>query len=430
MRPVHAVTQNRFGKRGIRLFRIATIRLLHLPRQVDWLRRSLHLPHNTALDPLLPGAKGGGVSIISTGQPKSFRRALPHLPLDPDHLTYFSTRTKERPTQEYVAVLERGSIWGYIHGAVFTSADQFVPTFTRDPWGPHLHQVWTCLRLPAPRRISGRALYLVTPEATDNYHHWMIDLLPRIGLVQRAGFSLSSFDHIILNHADRRYQWETLEALGIRKEQVIQINPSLRIQPDQLVVPSLKPSNEQMPAEHVQFLRQHFLKGATARPNRRLFLSRKDAPSRKLKNEDEVFALLRSHGFESVSLTGLSVVEQAHLFSQAEAIAGPSGAAFANLVFAPSGARVIEFASSSWLTVYHWMISARRGLHHTTLLGPGGPPPRELNISGRSADLEVELEKLSRFLASTTLHGAFRTRVELKSREKTNAVPPLASALR
>ncbi|HEU5079721.1 MAG TPA: glycosyltransferase family 61 protein [Opitutaceae bacterium] len=370
-------------------------------RGLDRLRRVLNLPANHTIDPLLCVENSRGMRIIQTRVHRKFRRAMPALPADTSVLPHFRAHTFEYPEKEYVTVLERGSAWGYVHGAVFTSEGEFVPTFARDPWGPRLHQVWTRARLPQPKRINGRALYLVTPEAADNYHHWMIDLLPRIGMVTRAGFPIEAFDHIILNQANRAYQWETLTRLGVKKEQMIQVSPSVRLQPDELVVPSLKGTNEQMPAEHVRFLRDTFLGtrgGRRGEGRRKLFLSRKDAPSRKLANEDEVFALLQPMGFESVSLTGRSVCEQARLFSEAEIIVGPSGAAFANLVFASPGTRVVEFASPTWLTVYHWMISARRGLPHTIILGPGGPPPRELNITGRAGDLVADISKLKRVL--------------------------------
>lgn len=405
-KPVHAVTQNPLGKWGIRWARIAVVQGLVPLRKIDWLRRILNLPGNTPVDPLL-SENASGLAIISTRQHRKFRRALPLLPEDPELLPHFRSRSSEYPEREYVTVLDGGSVWGYVHGAVFTSNGEFVPTFARDPWGPRLHQVWTRARLPPPKRIKGRALYLVTPEATDNYHHWMIDLLPRIGMVKRAGFPISSFDHVIVNTSGRAYQRETLSALGVREQQIIQAGPSLRLQPDQLVVPSLKSTNELMSAEDVRFLRDHFLPAANKErgAGRRYFLSRKDAPSRRLQNEEEVFQFLKPLGFEMLSLSGRTVAEQAELFSQAEILIGPSGAAFANLVFAPAGTRVLELASPSWLTVYHWMISARRGLRHAVVLGPGKSPPKELSIAGRGGDLVVDVSKLSRGLSTLQWTG-------------------------
>ena len=179
----------------------------------------------------------------------------------------------------------------------------------------------------------------------------MIDLLPRIGIVQRAGMPIDSFDAIVVNHTNLRFQRETLAHFGVRPEQLINISPSLSLQADTLVVPSLKPPNEQIPAEHVRFLRREFLPAATPRARtRRLYLSRRGAATRRLLNENEIFRFLQTFGFESVELSSLSVAQQAELFAEAELIVGPSGAAFANLVFAAPGTHVIEFAAPSWLT--------------------------------------------------------------------------------
>lgn len=402
LRPfVHVVSQSPVGKMVLRTTRRATVRLLSVAREIGWLRRWLRLPKNGWID-LVHSDPVAGLSIIALPPTAPFRRALPNFPADPEILPFFKARSREESSQEYVAVLDHGSVWGYAYGAVFTRNEHFVPMFARDPWGTKLHQVWTSTRLPVAQHLAGRVLYLVTPEATDNYHHWLVDLLPRIGIVKRAGFSLDDFNHIVINHSNRVFQWETLEQLGVRKERVIQAHPSLRVQADELVVPSLKRSNEVMPSYHVRFLRDSFL-APSAPPSgtgRRLMISRKDASARRLLNEDEIFAFLRPHGFESVTLSGKSVAAQAKLFSEAEMVVGASGAAFANLVFARPGTRVIELTSPSWITQYHWMISARRGLHHSIVLEPGDAPPEVLNIVGRSKDLKIDVRKLAKVFES------------------------------
>lgn len=71
------------------------------------------------------------------------------------------------------------------------------------------------------------------------------------------------------------------------------------------------------------------------RKDRCLFITRKDAPSRRLLNEDEVFATLRGAypDLERVSLTGMSLQDQITLFAEARLVAGSAGQAFCNLLF-------------------------------------------------------------------------------------------------
>ncbi len=402
---VRVVSQNAVGKTCIRCARSTTINVVGLARRFEWPRSHLNLPAPWPVDPLSAKVESG-VKVIRVEPAQRFFRPVPRLPEDLEVRPYFVEHSEQYSDTQYVSVFAKGSVWGYAHGAVFTQLGEFVPTFARDPWGPALHEVWRRPFLPAPRRLSGRALYLVTPEASDNYHHWMMDLLPRIGLVERAGFDLKTFDHIIINHANRRFQLETLKILGIDLKKVIQLNASERVQPDELVVPSLKLDNQEVPLNQLQWVRDRFLLSTpSSKPRRRLYLSRADAGARRLLNESEIFGILKDYGFESVSMNNLSVPEQARLFSEAEIIAGPSGAAFTNLVFCSPGTQVIEFASPRWLTVYHWMISSRIGLDHTIVVGDGAAPEKKLKINGRSADLTMDAQKVRRILKKMGLRG-------------------------
>ncbi len=381
--------------------RAARIRALAAPRRNAWLRRSLNLPANETFDPFRD-APPPGVTSAPLEPAGTFRRPLPHLPdAHPDALAFFARHTEETLAPRCVATFDGGVAWGHPTGGVFTAQGHFVPVFTHDPCGAAFHTVWTKLRFPAPRRLPGRMLYLVTPEATDNFHHWLIDLLPRLGLVQRAGYRLTDFDHVVVNHASRRYQFATLERLGIAREKILAADASLFVRADQLVVPSLKASNQTLPASDIAFLRRSFLgDSSVTRPSRRIFLSRADAAFRRLSNESTLHPLLRAHGFEIVTPGNLSLPEQARIFAEAEIIAGPAGAGFANLVFATRPARVIEIAEPGWLAAFHWMVSARAGLQHTVLLGEGAVMRGVPDSSARERDIVVDPGKLAALLSA------------------------------
>ncbi|QYM80342.1 glycosyltransferase family 61 protein [Horticoccus luteus] len=376
------------------------VRLLALPRALPPLRRALHLPVNRIFDPLTASPDSWPGRLIRLDPPTTFVRPLPALPYDSTAARFFSARTAAHCNASYVMEFSDAALWGHDTGAIFTSAGEFVAAASHDPCGPRLHAVWTRPFLPRPTHWAGRTLYLVTPEATDNYHHWLIDLLPRIGLIRRAGFDPAAFDRVVVNHRDREYQRETLLALGIRSDAIVAVTPGTHVRCDTLVVPSLKHHNQCIPSADAAFLRQTFLGAARPRAHkRRLFLSRADARIRRLLNERQLHPLLLAHGFEIVSLAGLSVAAQARLFAEAEIVAGPAGAAFANLVFCAPPTQVLEIAPAGWLATYHWMISARRGLAHTIILGEGQVRPGLPDISARSRDLFVDPEKFAAALA-------------------------------
>ncbi|HTO04982.1 MAG TPA: glycosyltransferase family 61 protein, partial [Opitutus sp.] len=234
--------------------------------------------------------------------------------------------------------------------------------------------------------------------------------LPRLGLVQRAGYKLAEFDHVIVNHADRQYQIDTLSRFGISPDRIIRATENVFRSCESLVVPSLKANHQTLPAADLAFLRESFPGAGHSVPrHRRIFLSRSDARFRRLTNEAELYPLLRAHDFEIISPSRIDVASQAKLFSEAAVIVGTAGAAFANLVFASAPAHVIEISPPQWLAAFHWMISARSRLSHTVLLGKGPIMRGVPDSSARQLDVTLSPEKLARFLEAKLVPAAGRT---------------------
>lgn len=396
------VTPRKFAKSVQFHARRMRIRALAAPRAVPWLRRRLHLPANAVFDPLAADA-GDSARITRLDPGEEFLRPLPRIvPAGSAAEDFFRQHRLEHTEPSYVAEFSGGIGWGHPTGGVFTADGRLVPAFTHDPCGGAFHTAWARLRLPDPVPLPGRTLYLVTPEATDNFHHWLIDLLPRLGLVRRAGYDLAKFDHVMLNFAGLPYQLATLAHLGLTPDKLLPASATVSVRAEQLVVPSLKASNQTLPAADVAWLRRAFLgEPQPARQRRRIFLSRADASFRRLRNESELLPLLREHGFDLIALGSLNVLDQARLFSEAEIVAGPAGAAFANLVFAPVGARVLEIAPPQWLAAFHWMISARLGLDHTVVLGEGPVMRGVPDSSARRRDISLSPEHLTSALPLT-----------------------------
>lgn len=77
--------------------------------------------------------------------------------------------------------------------------------------------------------------------------------------------------------------------------------------------------------------------------SRKIYLGR--SAGRNITNAVEVEAVFRRHGFEIVNPGQLSFAQQVEIFRTAHCIAGPIGAAFANLVFAAPDTRVLGLVS-------------------------------------------------------------------------------------
>lgn len=97
----------------------------------------------------------------------------------------------------------------------------------------------------------------------------------------------------------------------------------------------------------------------------RLLYLRRTSSGRRFINQDEVEEAFRLRGFEIVVPESLSVRQQIALFSEAKVIAGPTGAAIANLVFAPRGCRLLIFAAFNRHWPFHYWPNMARAAGHS-----------------------------------------------------------------
>ncbi|RTL54572.1 MAG: glycosyltransferase family 61 protein [Bradyrhizobiaceae bacterium] len=177
-----------------------------------------------------------------------------------------------------------------------------------------------------------------------NYCHWLLDYLPRLFFDTDASLP------ILVNDDLAAFQRESLEALGVDTKRLMGLRYPRTYHVKNLLLPSLCSSSFTPPFVLqpwvVEWIRNKFASHLSSdRPGRRIFISRAgqdEIHQRRLINHDEIVEVAKAHDFEIVRPETMSFSEQISLFSQAGMIAGPHGAGFANMVFAPKSARIIE----------------------------------------------------------------------------------------
>lgn len=83
-------------------------------------------------------------------------------------------------------------------------------------------------------------------------------------------------------------------------------------------------------------------------PKRRIYLSRSKVDARRLINESAIEELFRRYGFTVIHPQDLSLPDQIKLILGAEAVAGPTGSAMHNLVFAAPTTKALFLTSPIW----------------------------------------------------------------------------------
>lgn len=295
----------------------------------------------------------------------------------------------ERVWRSGVAELEEGRVLAP-DGAVITSDDRVVRDYSRiigRPRKPHpaLGRLW----LPEVDRFHGRLAVLQVHQA-ENYYHWILEVLPRLGLLRAAAVEVDGY----YVSARTKFQRESLALAGVPLDKVRSPVEHLHMAADCLVVPS-RPEVGQPSPHAIQMVRQLFGAERTRRVRRRIYVTRRLAARRHVLNEGEIESILNSFGVEIIETEKLDFAGQARVFAEAEWVIAPHGAGLSNLVFSEPGTRVLELFSNDYVNPCYWALAGAAGLRYDWLAGGDGVLRQ--GAHGRSG-IRVSVDRFERLL--------------------------------
>lgn len=263
----------------------------------------------------------------------------------------------------------------------------------------------------APVRLGGTAVMLSDQFLDSNYCHWMCDWFPRF-LLAREMFG--PIDYVCTRMKGTNFQVETLTTLGgMTKRQILRDKPVSWYGFDRLItvdnnsVAMTHPTWIGNPAV-IDLVRKTVLDKVRdpATGPRRLYVTRADAGTRMVANEQALIELLSRYGVETISLTGLSVVQQAAAMANCEFLISPHGAGLTNMMFMPPGGVVIELFHYQAGSVTYPRLAQGCGHHYyymssDTVEGSTDPQfnkPAVQNQRYHYHDMWVDIEALDKVL--------------------------------
>jgi hypothetical protein len=230
--------------------------------------------------------------------------------------------------------------------------------------------IYNKIILPIPYKIKGRVLLLSTPGADINYFHWMMDLIPRLRLFEKQGLKLDDIDYVLLGHKALAFQLETLNLLKIKINKIINLNQQTHVYTKDLIVPSFVGLSGNMPKSTCLYLRDKFIK-REIKSTRKIYISRINANSRKIINEEDLIKRLVDKNFEIIRAEKLSFSEQVELFQSAKIVISPHGAGLTNITFCNPNTTIIEIFSPNYINQCFWTIASHCDLNYNYYLGEG-----------------------------------------------------------
>jgi len=230
------------------------------------------------------------------------------------------------------------------------------------------------------KRVPGIGAVLISPQS-DNYYHWLNDVLPRIKLYETV---FEQIDHFCIASNVPAKFLDVLNDFGIPAGKIMLVNESEKLHFDHLYVSSLPGSEGRSPQWAVSYLRGKLIKATKARkPVKKIYFKRGDNADRKILNEHSIITDLQNNGFEIIDPGTLSISKQIELMLDAKIIVGAHGAALSNLLFVQDGISVVELFSPDYFrTDCYYTLSSLRNLNYWYLSGmkPAGADWGDMDI--------------------------------------------------
>jgi hypothetical protein len=107
--------------------------------------------------------------------------------------------------------------------------------------------------------------------------------------------------------------------------------------------------------------------------NDRILLTRSRASLRFIENEEQIFTILARYGFTRLDTTGMSLIQQVEIFSQASHVVAIHGAGLTNIIYRRDSLHVLElFHYNKYLPFHYIMLARIFGFEYAALRGQKG----------------------------------------------------------
>jgi hypothetical protein len=256
----------------------------------------------------------------------------------------------------------------YVYGDILFNNETFIKANIKlDP----LKEIFCPPFQPKFKYYSGEYCLLTTAMTPYNYYHWMMDILPRLSLIQK--FKKLETIPLIVQKQLTNFQKQSLQIAGISTERMLGLDEGY-YQFEKLYYPSYLCYAGNSTKDTVDWYRTHFLKKFSLEKSsspRYLYVSRQDVTTRRIINEAEIIEFLKDIGFEIIVTSKMSMEEQIKTFMNAKIIVAPHGAGLTNIVFAPQNTTVIEIfpETKNQIEGSYWNLANNCGHNYSILMG-------------------------------------------------------------
>jgi len=261
-----------------------------------------------------------------------------------------------------------------------------------------------------------------------NYAHWMTEYLPQLLLLKMQGVILNNYKVLIAIESFESMV-VALEMLGIQRENIqkvptfsfnefvqgLWISPVANIvfqRPNALkggantiAEPNHAVFHPEVIKATAQFYKQFVTAAEQEKQPELIYISRtpgRTKNQRTVLNENSIIKELESQGFVCIDPSKMTFNEQIVKFSNAKIIVAPSGAALLNMLWAPSGAKIVVMMNDSKVANYWYFSNIAFTLGHSLsyVLGKAFDTGNWTDIN--HADFVINVDELLKSINKTS----------------------------
>ena len=247
------------------------------------------------------------------------------------------------------------------------------------------------------KKYNGTILSLVQGASTENYFHWLVDILPKIKICTEK-YSINKINYFYLSNLTKS-QKESLKYLGIKKKKLINSKLNKHITANKIIFIShpwyakgkFHDQSYDLPKWIIEWIRKTFLKHKKKfKISKKIYLDRSESKYKhcQIINKKQFENYLSKKGFKSVKLSKLSFAKQIFMFWNAKCIIGAHGAAFTNLIFCKRKTKIIEIKPFGHPGKNYQRISEINNLQYNSIIS------EKKFLKNRNGDIFIDIKKL------------------------------------
>lgn len=300
----------------------------------------------------------------------NYRFSYPEFPL---YQTYKAKRFPNEGMHTDIFILEVPHGLAHIHpyGFVFINNIFIKETQLKDLDPFKEYEVIKVPELNNVKNVAGRVLVL-NHLYSYNYGLFILDVLSSLALIEMHKVE---YDYVWIPY-NKEFIKEALDIWGIDSSKIIPLEHGQALQADTIIVPTNISQNPEVysnanyyPDFLLKYVREKMLEGVQKKNIQmdfpeKIFISRKDASaSRKIPNEDEVFALFEPLGYQRFEFSKFSMAEKIAVTHHAKSIVTFMGSGSTNILFASSDIKFYEI-HQNWVEATFYFIAKSLGFHY------------------------------------------------------------------